>query len=297
MSASFFYHALGLRDYQYLKTEYKKRQIYFHVKKYFHQLRYPDCGSSNLILRGFKKRSFKSVSIGRKRIILVVKIKRLQYRDCHCLKQEKLHFADPKKTYTRAFARFVLDLLQSMTIDDAARHLGVCWDTVKDIQKQYLQKHFARPQLDQLQHIAIDEISIGRKHRYLTLVLDLASGAVVFIGNGKGADTLKPFWDTLKNSGTQIKAVAMDMSVAYIQAVRENLPEAAIVFDHFHIIKLCTINSQNCAVNYLIKRPVSEKVKFSKESDGFCLKILTTSMNPKRKNHGLNAPQKSTTTA
>ena len=70
------------------------------------------------------------------------------------------------------------------------------------------------------------------------MVLDLDSGAVVFVGDGKGADALKPFWKRLRPSGAKIEAVAMDMSAAYRGAVSAHLPEAVIVFDHFHVIKL-----------------------------------------------------------
>jgi transposase len=69
-------------------------------------------------------------------------------------------------------------------------------------------------------------------------VLDLASGAVVFIGQGKGADALIPFWKRLQAAHAKIEAVATDMSPAYIQAIRKNLPEAIHVYDHFHVVKL-----------------------------------------------------------
>ena len=60
----------------------------------------------------------------------------------------------------------------------------------------------------------------------------------MFVGDGKGAEALDPFWKRVKRVRAKIKAVAIDMSVAYISAVQTHLPEAAIVFDHFHIIKL-----------------------------------------------------------
>ena len=72
----------------------------------------------------------------------------------------------------------------------------------------------------------------------MTVVMDLDSGAVVFVGDGKGADALKPFWKRLRPSGAKIEAVAMDMSAAYRGAVSAHLKEAVIVFDHFHVIKL-----------------------------------------------------------
>jgi transposase len=125
-----------------------------------------------------------------------------------------------------------------MTISDVSRHLRLSWDVIKSIQKKYLQKKYANPNLKELEQIAIDEIYVG-KSRYLTVVLDIESGAVVFVGDGKGSDALEPFWKRLRrHRKVRIEAVAIDMSPAYIKAVGENLKKAVIVFDHFHVIKL-----------------------------------------------------------
>lgn len=94
------------------------------------------------------------------------------------------------------------------------------------------------PKLNKVKRIAIDEIYQGKKLGYLTIVLDLQRGAVIFVGKGKSTDALNPFWKRLKKSGARIEAVTTDMGPAFISAVRENIPEATLVFDHFHIIKL-----------------------------------------------------------
>jgi transposase len=132
----------------------------------------------------------------------------------------------------------VLELLQFMTPQDVARHLGISWDLANDIQKRRLQQRFDRPRLAHVERIAIDEIHLGKRHKFITLVLDLESGAVLFVGDGKGADALKPFWKRLKAARAKIKAVATDMSPAYIAAVLRNLPRARLVFDRFHVMKL-----------------------------------------------------------
>ena len=125
-----------------------------------------------------------------------------------------------------------------MTIKDVAKHLGVSWDVIKDIQRRDLSRRFAKPKLKHLRQIAIDEIAIAKGHRYVTVVLNLESGAVVFVGDGKGADALKPFWKRLRGSKAKIQAVAMDMSPAYHEAVSTHLSKATIVYDHFHVTKL-----------------------------------------------------------
>ena len=77
------------------------------------------------------------------------------------------------------------------------------------------------PNLNELKQIAIDEIYVG-KRGYLTIVLDIDSGAVVFVGDGKGSKALEPLWERLRRyRKVKIEAVAMDMSPAYIKAVRK----------------------------------------------------------------------------
>lgn len=127
-----------------------------------------------------------------------------------------------------------------MTIKDLAAWLKMSWDQVKAIQKQYLKPKFDKPKLHKLKYIAIDEIYLGQKSQpqYLTIVYDLKAGRVVYVGHGKGGDALQTFWRRLRRSKAKIEAVATDLSPAFIAAVLENLPNAVVVYDHFHIVKL-----------------------------------------------------------
>ena len=125
-----------------------------------------------------------------------------------------------------------------MTIADLARVTRLSWDTVKAIRKKRLAKDYGHPRLKDLQHLSIDEIYLGRRKKYYTLVIDLDTGRIVWAAPGRGGEALRKFWRALRLSKARIKAVAMDMSAAYWAAVVENLPEAALVFDRFHIVKL-----------------------------------------------------------
>ncbi len=178
------------------------------------------------------------VPIGSKPTFVTLDVARVWCPVCDRVRQVKIGFADPKKRYTRSFERYALELSRRMTIKDVAEHLQVGWDTIKDIQAKNLQRRFGKPKLHKLRQIAIDEIAIGKGHHYVTVVLNLLSGAVVFVGDGKGVDALKPFWKRLRRARAKVQAVATDMSAAYIRAVRDNLPGAVHVFDHFHVIKL-----------------------------------------------------------
>ena len=238
MSTSLLYHGFGIRGYTYVKTEYEAGKVIFTICQEKRDLRCAICGSRRVVRRGSQLRRFRGLPIGSRGVQVLLDVPRVRCADCGELRQVPVDFADERRSYTKAFERYVLELSPHMTIRDVAEHLEVGWDLVKDIQKRYLSRRFRRIKLKHLRCIAIDEISIGRGHRYLTVVLDLKSGAVVFVGEGKGADALKPFWKRLQRSRAEIEAVAMDMSPAYISAVQAHLSKAVIVFDHFHVIKL-----------------------------------------------------------
>jgi transposase len=238
MSTSLLYHAFRIRGYRYRRTDYESGCVIVTIEQPRKSLRCPGCRTDDIQRRGHKRREWRTLSIGGKPVFVRMDVPRVHCPACGITRQVAVPFAEAQRSYTRAFERYVLQLRESMTIRDAARHLGVSWWLVKDIEKRYLGRVFSKPKLRHLKRIAIDEISIGAGHRYLTIVLDLESGAIVHVGQGKGGDALESFWKSLKASRARIEAVATDMSPAYIQAVSRNLPDAALVFDRFHLVKL-----------------------------------------------------------
>jgi transposase len=238
MSTGILYHGLGVRGYVHESVHYVGGEIVFWIRQEPESWRCSACGSADVAGRGREVRRFRCVSLGRKRISLVLPVPRLECQRCGVVRQAAIPFARPRCTYTKSFETYVLELCRLMTMLDVARHFGVSWHLVKEIQARDLEKRFAKPKLKKLRQIAIDEISIGKGHRYLTVVLDLETGRVVYVGEGKGADALKSFWKRLYASHARVKAVAIDMSQAYIAAVKKHLPNAALVFDRFHIVKL-----------------------------------------------------------
>lgn len=238
MSTSLLYHAFGVRGYQYARTDYRGGDVIFTIRQDSAKCRCSACGSARVVSRGRVERRFRAVPIGSRSVFISLAVPRVECRDCGVVRQVEVGFADARRTYTRAFERYALELGRRMTIRDVARHLGVGWDLIKEIQKRDLTRRFAAPDPRKLRRIAIDEIAVAKGHRYMTVVLDLDSGAVVFVGDGKGADALDPFWKRLNRRRTRIEAVAMDLSPAYRKAVGENPPKARIVFDRFHVMKL-----------------------------------------------------------
>jgi transposase len=238
MSTSLLYHRFGIRGYHQVSENFESGITTFRIKQPRERLRCSQCRSDRVWAQGGVERTFRALPIGKQPTFITLKVPRVFCSDCGKVRQVKIAFADPKKHYTRAFERYALDLSRLMTIQDVADHLVIGWDTVKEIQAKHLQRRFGKPKLHKLKQIAIDEINVGKGHRYLTVVLDLLSGAVVFVGEGKGVAALTLFWKRLRRSHAKIEAVATDMSPAYIRAVRDNLRRAVHVFDRFHVIKL-----------------------------------------------------------
>lgn len=238
MSTSLLYHRFGIVGYRYVRQTFEAGMTAFRIEQPRERLRCSACGSDEVWAQGGVERFFHALPIGNQPTFIEFKVPRVLCFACGKVRQVKIAFADPKKHYTRSFERYALDLSRHMTIQDVADHLLIGWDTIKEIQSKNLQRRFGKPKLHKLKQIAIDEINIGKGQRYLTVVLNLLSGAVVFVGDGKGVDALKPFWRRLRRAHAKIEAVATDMSAAYIRAVRDNLRGVVHVFDHFHVIKL-----------------------------------------------------------
>jgi transposase len=238
MPSKLLYDALGVRHYRVTQTVRQDKIITVHLEQDPQHDRCSACRSDNIIRRGTIPRTYRTVPIGGKPVDLRITVPRLGCQDCLLVRQADIPIAKPHRRFTITFEQYVLNLLSHMTIQAVAEHLQVGWDAIKDLFKRHLKIRFGKPKLKQLKHLAIDEISIGHGHRYLTVVLDLIGGAVVFIGKGKDANALKPFWIRLRKAHAQIQAVSTDMSPAYILAVFEHLPKAIHVFDHFHVVKL-----------------------------------------------------------
>ncbi len=125
-----------------------------------------------------------------------------------------------------------------MTLREVAAVSYLGWDTVKGIVKSDLGRRYGRIPLRAVRYLAVDEFHMGRKGRFMTVVLDLESGRILWVAKGRGSEALRKFFRRLRLARAKVQAVACDMSAAYWSAILKYLPGVDVVFDHFHIIKL-----------------------------------------------------------
>jgi transposase len=237
MSTSLVYHAFGAKCHDYLSTEYRGGAVYFHIETKPGRRRCVECRSRDVLLSGRASYPLRALPIGDRRVFLVLHLHVLECKSCGAVRQEDRQLADPRKTYTRAFARLVVDLCEKMTISDVARYVKVGWGLVKAILRVHLERRAKARSWRKVRRIAIDEIAVRKGHHYLTVVVDLDSGKVLFSAEGRDHTCLEPFFRRLRRARAKLKAIAVDMSGAYLKAIKDyGPPGVAVVHDRYHVV-------------------------------------------------------------
>lgn len=239
MSTSLIYHVFGGVGYRYLKTEFREGAVRFHIeKKPKHQV-CSKCGSGDVIRKGQHIRAIRTLPIGKRPTFLVLHLHRLYCRTCEALQLEPILVADPKKHWAKALGRYIVDLLRHSTVEDVAQHLGMSWNTIKEIHLLSLRRKYSKRTFKHLKHLGIDEVAVRKGHSYITVVVDLETGAVVWVAPGRTAESLEAFFRKVKRSGAAIETIAMDMWPAYTTAALNHFSSKVIVFDRYHVIAMC----------------------------------------------------------
>ena len=141
--------------------------------------------------------------------------------------------------FSLLFEALVMSLCREMPFAAVARLTGLSWHRAVAICTRYVELAVAADDLSGLRAVAIDETSRAKGHDYVTLVADAKARRVVFVDEGRGADTVQRFAADLAGRGgdpERIESASIDMSRAYIKGVAEHLPHAEITFDKFHVI-------------------------------------------------------------
>jgi transposase len=238
MSAERLYQMMGLIGYHVEDVWLNKTdELFVFVSVARDALCCRNCGCRRVHLDDGRRRLWKGVPLGLTPVFVAMQVPRVKCLQCGSKTWHQPRFANGQRQVTRKFEEYIESWLPNLTIRAAAERFGVSWNTIRDIDMVRLKK-LPRPQLKRLQRLAIDENYLGKRHKYITIVVDLDTRAIVSVTKGRGQAALKGFFSRLKKSGAKIRAVATDMAGGYIAAVRKHLPDAKLVFDRFHVVKL-----------------------------------------------------------
>lgn len=195
------------------------------------------CGQEGGRMHMYGTRRVRDLGLANARVELVVPNRAMRCAGCRTIRTEGHDFLGPYRRHTKRFEQAVADLCREMPIKKVAEHYGLSWHTVKEIDKRRLVREVGTPCYDGLRLLAVDEVAVHKGHTYLTIVLDLETGRVVWVGKGRTEATLAGFFEELTpEQRASIEAVASDMASGFRNAVEKACPQAAQVYDFFHVV-------------------------------------------------------------
>jgi transposase len=198
------------------------------------------CGQTGqrLEIHDCRVKRWRHLDLGSTRCIIECELRLLRCADCRVVRAEPVPWARPGAHHTRDFEDMVAWLAQQMAKTPICGLLRIGWDTVGRIVARVVSDRLDESRLSGLIAVGVDEISYRRGQRYLTSVVDHATGAIVWCSPGRNAQTLQAFFDELGERRHTIRAVSIDMSGGYEKAIRDAIPDAEVAFDPFHVIRL-----------------------------------------------------------
>jgi transposase len=132
---------------------------------------------------------------------------------------------DRYQRLTTRLAEAIARLAHVLPIKHVAAWFGVGWETVKQIDQRSLDQRLGPVDLRTVRVIAVDEFAMQRGHRYATIVVEVPTKRVLWVGRGRGREDLRAFFTLLGPMGcAQLEAMVMDMSPAYLEEARAVSP-------------------------------------------------------------------------
>ena len=194
------------------------------------------CGESTRAVHDQQERRIRDLPIFEYRVELVVPRVRVACARCGP-RLERLSWLEPYARLTRRLGESVAQLCRVASIRHVASFFGLDWKTVKDLDLASLQHQLGPVDLDGLEVIGMDEFAIQKGHRYATVIVEPMRKRVLWVGRGRGREDVRPFFELLgPERCKRLRAAVMDMNAGYELEVKHHCPQAAIVFDLFHVV-------------------------------------------------------------
>jgi transposase len=200
----------------------------------------PDCKAAGCPVHDTVEKTWRHLDFFQHQAFLTARTPRITCTKCG-VRLITVPWARPGSGFTLLFEGFAMALAMHLPIAIAAGFLKITDQRLWRVVFHYVDAAVARMDLSDVTRVCIDETAAKRGHDYITLVVDMDGRRVVFVADGRSADTVRQFADHLEARGgdaSRIKQTCIDMSPAFISGVGENLTEAEITFDRFHVMKL-----------------------------------------------------------
>jgi transposase len=193
----------------------------------------PHCGRADCPVYDTAMQQWRHLDFFQHQAFLHARTPRITCPDCG-VKQINVPWARAGSGFTLLFEALAMTLMTAMPVAAAARLVGEHDTRMWRVLHHWVETARARADYTHVKRLAIDETAARRGHDYVSLFLDIDQRRVLFLADGRGADTVAEFADDLEAHGgdaSRIKQVCIDMSAAFIKGVGDNLTEAEITFD------------------------------------------------------------------
>jgi transposase len=195
------------------------------------------CGEPCALLHERRWRRVRERDCFDRRVWLDVPIRRMDCHHCGARVTERIAWLPANARITRRLWAWVEALVQLLPIAHVARLTGLHWHTIKEIDRLRLDAKHGEFEAHGVRRLVMDEFALHKGHRYATVVMDAEAMRVLWVGEGRSREAIRPFFELLSEEGCRrIEAVAMDMNTAFDLEVRQHCPQAEVVYDLFHVV-------------------------------------------------------------
>ncbi|WP_229521913.1 ISL3 family transposase [Massilia antarctica] len=271
--------ALGLQA-PWEVTEFKldtgARRIDFEVRYQSEEMACPVCETPAQKIHSRMRRSWRHLDFFQYEAWVHAEVPRVRCRSCGKTSRIEVPWSRPGSHFTLLFEALAMSLCQTMTVAETARLLRVTAHRLWRSVGHYVAVARGKDDMSDVKLIGIDETSLRRGHQYVTVVHDLDAKRLLFATEGRGHETVAAFKADLIAHGGQVQGIAhvcMDMSQAYVKGVTEQLPQAQISFDRFHVIAMA-----NDAMDKVRKLEMAEQPRVVRSALGIERKTVRALM-------------------
>jgi len=186
------------------------------------------------------ERSWQHLNFFQHKCYLHAKVPKVKQADGKIVTQA-VPWARKGSGFTLLFEAYSMLLIENeMPVNKAAKILQVYPNRLWNVFKYWISIAHKEDTIEDLANVGFDETSIKKGHNYVTTLVDLENRRVLFVAEGKGADCIEKSVNYLKDKEVDtdsIEHVCIDMSPAFISGCIDYLPNTAITFDKFHVMK------------------------------------------------------------
>ena len=200
----------------------------------------PSCGAADCPPHDTARMTWRHLNFFQHQAYLNARVPRVRCETCG-VKQVGVPWARPDSGFTLLFEAMVMTMVAAMPVKAVARMVGEHDTRLWRIIHHYVDAARTNADAAGVTDVAVDETAARRGHDYITLFVDIDKAKVLFVAEGKDAETVAAFAEDLTAHGGDpeaIREVCIDMSPAFIKGVAEHLPQAGVTFDKFHAVKI-----------------------------------------------------------